>query len=504
MTLRDREMERARSPRKGRGVAGVAGAALLVLFASLCWGCAQQTRGSGEGPPYGRLELSSGYEPLDAGFRWAKQQALAYVFDGDPVGPWYEAALPGREAFCMRDVSHQSLGALALGLTDHTKNMMRKFAQNVAESRDWCSFWEINRYDQPAPVDYRSDEDFWYNLPANFDVLHSCYRIYEWTGDEDYLDDAAFENFYRRSLTDYVGAWDPDGDGIMESPEEAGYRGIPTYWEGEGARPLTGGDLIAAQFAANRAYARILSLRGETNEARTYGAAADRLRRIYNRDWWNPDLGRFYTSVLQDGTYDTTHIPLLQILPLYFGIVEEGERRDRLVGALPEGDIVEVNAYLPEVYYEAGRDELAFSHLMGQLDPQLHRREYPENSFTAIGVIVRYLMGINPLASQGVVETRSRLPRQVPWARVEHVPVLRNEIAVRHTGLAETRLSNESGSALQWRAVFRGRHETLYVDGRGASAAIRLTERGETESYVLVEVADGAERTIAVSPSSPG
>jgi len=31
------------------------------------------------------------------------------------VGYWYEAALPGREAFCMRDVSHQSIGAETLG-----------------------------------------------------------------------------------------------------------------------------------------------------------------------------------------------------------------------------------------------------------------------------------------------------------------------------------------------------------------------------------------------------
>lgn len=35
-------------------------------------------------------------------FDWAKNQSLAYAFDDDPVGLWYEASLPGREAFCMR------------------------------------------------------------------------------------------------------------------------------------------------------------------------------------------------------------------------------------------------------------------------------------------------------------------------------------------------------------------------------------------------------------------
>lgn len=48
---------------------------------------------------------------LNQVLEWAKEQALAYAFEDDPVGLWYEAALPGREAFCMRDVSHQSMGA---------------------------------------------------------------------------------------------------------------------------------------------------------------------------------------------------------------------------------------------------------------------------------------------------------------------------------------------------------------------------------------------------------
>ena len=52
------------------------------------------------------LSLSSPDAHLVEAFNWAKKQALAYAFEGDPVGPWYEAALPGREAFCMRDVSH--------------------------------------------------------------------------------------------------------------------------------------------------------------------------------------------------------------------------------------------------------------------------------------------------------------------------------------------------------------------------------------------------------------
>jgi hypothetical protein len=398
----------------------------------------------------------------------------------------------------MRDVSHQTSGALALGLWDHTKNMLHKFALGIAASRDWCSYWEINRYDQPAPVDYRSDEDFWYNLPANFDVIDASYRAYEWTGDIDYLTDPDFDEFYRRSLTDYVAAWDPNGDGLMESPEENGYRGIPTYWEGEGPRALTGGDLVAAQHAANLAYARVLALRGEEDEAREFLQRASGLRRAYNDDWWSPQLGRFYTSITQDGSFDTTHIPLLQILPLYYGIVEPGPQRERLLDNLAEGEIVEVNVYLAETYYQSGRDEVAFRYLMRQMDPALHRREYPENPFTAIGAIVRYLMGIDPLASQSIVETRSRLPQHVSWARVEHAPVLGNIITVEHNGLTETRLSNESGEPIRWRAVFPGAHDALEVDGRRVTAEQRSTDRGDRETHVVALVGPGQQSIVRV------
>src|SRR5208283_3524814 len=75
----------------------------------------------------GRVVFESSDQRLAAGFEWAKRQALAYVFHGDPVGDWYEAALPNRQAFCMRDVSHQSAGAQVLGLAPVTANLLRKF-----------------------------------------------------------------------------------------------------------------------------------------------------------------------------------------------------------------------------------------------------------------------------------------------------------------------------------------------------------------------------------------
>jgi hypothetical protein len=93
---------------------------MLMRNASMCF-VAAVLAGTGLAPSTGgkfesKLVFESSDPRLVEGFKWAKQQALAYAFDGDPVGPWCEAALPGREAFCMRDASHQGVGAHALGL----------------------------------------------------------------------------------------------------------------------------------------------------------------------------------------------------------------------------------------------------------------------------------------------------------------------------------------------------------------------------------------------------
>jgi len=394
-----------------------------------------------QSPPVGAVTFTSSHSELNAGFEWAKATALGYVFEGDPVGKWYEAALPGRAAFCMRDVSHQVHGGLALGLGEHTENMLRKFAVNIAASRQWTSYWEIDRLDRPAPVDYRSDEDFWYNLPANFDVVDAAWRTFEWTGNRAYLDDPDFDAFYRHSLTSYVAAWDPDGDGLMESPESNGYRGIPTYWEGGGPRALTGADLVAAQYAANNAYANVLRSRGDDVAATPFEVEASRLQALYNEDWWNPDTSRFYTAIVQDGSFDPSGLATGQVYPLYFGIVKSGVRRAGVVEGLPGGENVELNSYMAEVYYKNGRPERAFKYLMSQLDPDLQRREYPENPFSAIGTIAHHLMGVKPRASEGVIETAPQLPVGVEWAEISDLPVLGGRITVRHHRCAGVRSS---------------------------------------------------------------
>ena len=86
------------------------------------------------------MRLTSSEQTLVEGWEWAITQAQSFVRSADLVGDWIEASLPGRGAFCMRDVAHQSAGAQILGLRSHVKNMLRRFAEHVSGARDWCSF----------------------------------------------------------------------------------------------------------------------------------------------------------------------------------------------------------------------------------------------------------------------------------------------------------------------------------------------------------------------------
>ncbi len=190
-------------------------------------------------------------------FDWAVSNSNWYVGeDSDPVGPWYEAALPNRQAFCMRDVSHQCIGEELNGHGRQNANMMGKFVENISESKDYCSYWEIDRNNLPASADYVSDQDFWYNLNANFDVMNACYRLYLWTGDEVYINDPRFEEFFRLSANEYIDRWQLQADKIMErpgvmheddarvDPKFKTFRGLPSYEESVRGLTVTG-DLIA-------------------------------------------------------------------------------------------------------------------------------------------------------------------------------------------------------------------------------------------------------------------
>jgi hypothetical protein len=473
----------------------------------------------------GRLELETSDANLRTAFGWARGQALAYAFRGDPVGDWYEAALPGRQAFCMRDVSHQSMGAHALGLGRYTRNMLGKFAENISESKDWCSFWELNRENLPAPVDYRNDADFWYNLPANFDMLDACFRMYAWTGDRTYLTDTAFLNFYKRTVHDYVERWDLGLDRIMTRSRIMNVRGhvdpanrfqanrgIPSYEESD-RDFVVAADQIAVQYAGYLAYARFQQFLGNDGESKEFLRRAIEVKSFLNGVWWDKESGGYYSSLGLDHRLRKRGFNLAG---LYYGAAEDGPKADSVVNAIlrsvgnrePMG--IEEQSHLPEVLYRYGKEDAAYEQILDLTAESKNRREYPEVSYAVVGAIVTGLMGIElvlaepegalqeSLYVEGMVRTLSHLiTAKTKYAELRHVPVRGNEITVRHEGLNKTVLTNEEGPALMWKACFTGSHAKLLANGKAVQAVTSKSSReGARVSCAAVVVGSGEKKLV--------
>ena len=461
----------------------------------------------------GALEFDSSDTTLVRGFQWAKGQALAYVRDGDPVGPWYEASLPGRNAFCMRDVSHMSTGAHFLGLGVRTRNMLHRFAEHISASKQWCTWWEITREGKPAPVDYNNDHDFWYDLPANFDVLDTCYRQWLWTRDDAYLDDI-FLNYYRRTVTDYVEQWDHNKDGLLEHLPQYGHMGIGTYDEDLANDVLVGADLIAAQYAAYCCYAGFQRARNQDAVAKEFTAKADALKSLYNRDWWDASSNSYRAALGEDGTF---HKDLKAStgrgdieFPLYYGLTESGpktrasldvlEKCLQLDEAAIDGVIggVEGRSYLPDLFYKYGRSQSGYTALVAMMNPILKRREYPEVSYTVIGNLGSGLMGIRPSPNSEAIETYPQLNSDTGWAAMHHVPAGNNVVSIRHTENRETTLSNERGPAIAWRASFPGNANSIFMDGKRIPAENAARMGGTVETWHVLEVGPGETRVASL------
>jgi len=455
-----------------------------------------------------RLEFDSSDSRLVEGFNRAKRQAMAYVFDGDPVGPWYEAAEPGREAFCMRDVSHQAMGAHALGLARHNLNMLRRFAENISDARDWCSLWEIDRFNRPAPVDYESDALFWYNLPANFDVLDACHRMYLWSGDPAYVNDPVFLNFYDHTVTDYVERWALGLDDAMTRPRLLNVRGLPGNKKFQAARGIPGydegnhgyvlgSDVLATEYAAFLAYARIQEVRHNPQLARTFRRKAEDLRAMLNTRWWNDKEQCFYLRVGKDHNLEGRDAGNL----LNWGAVEDGPKL--------KAAVADAGTRRLEVLYRYGDPDAARERLLDVMTPGRSRMEYPEVPFSIVGNVANGLMGIELEAPSALlssseggwveasVRTQSKLGTHVAWAELRNLPFRANEISVRHEGDRKTIFTNQHGPAVIWYAAFPGTHETLLVNANPVRAVVQKMALEHTISYVRVTV--GAGGTVSVA-----
>jgi hypothetical protein len=429
----------------------------------------------------GRVRLESSAPRLVKAFNYAKGRALQGVYGGDPIGDWY-ASDPNSRTFCMRDVSHESLGAAVLGLGRHTENMLRRFAQSVASSRKWCGFWTITKDGFPSPDTYRSDTDFGYCLPANFDLVRACYRQLRWTGNRAYLD-AVFSGFYDHSVAAYVSTWDKSHTGWMKTMPE--FRRIHSSYNARPPQFQTSADLVAAQYSAYLAYAGIQDLKGERGSlswrmAQEYRAKAAALRARFETAWWNAGGHRFYSGIQEDGSFSAEYVDQSNVYALWFGL--PGERTkieaclDQMEQHHPRYD--STYSYFPEVFARYGRNERAYSGILEIADPVSSTYARGETAFAALGAIATGLMGIDPDVPNRRIETLPRLSREVEWVRISHLPVGPNEITVEHRGTRATAFTNQSGPPVEWRPTFP-------LNGKHLSLAVLTVRAGETRTANL-------------------
>jgi hypothetical protein len=163
---------------------------------------------------------------------------------------------------------------------------------------------------------------------------------------------------------------------------------------------------------------------------------------------------------------------------------------------VPEG--IEIESYLPEIFYRYGADDAAYARILALTDPAKSRREYPEVPFAVAGAVATGLMGLAPDARSRTLETRSALTAATVWAALKGVPVFDAVVDVRHDGRTKSSLAVRSGAAVVWKAVFDGTWDSLEVDGVPRIAWLGTDEAGRPVSWVTVEAAAGSRVVVSV------
>ena len=484
----------------------------IVCALLLCVAAANAMKAQSAAPVAGSPTPESGlrFESSDArlteAFDWAKAQALRYAHDGsDPVGPWYEAALPGRDAFCMRDVAHQTTGAAALGLDAQNRNMLGRFAAAVAPGRDWAGYWEIDKQGRPSDADYVSDEDFWYNLPANFDVLDAIVRMWRWTGDDSYLNDASLQRFFRVTADEYVKAWRLEPDSILNRPrimnrrlnqgKFVASRGIPSYSEGEVGFNL-GTDLLAAEYRAFVSLEVIASRGHDAAAEQRYATIAGKILRIIEQRAWSEKEQHFMGFFSQDGKTHGNGDAMV----LYFGATHHPVHIRAALKRIESAEYlkgigIEEESYLAQTFYRYGETEAAYERIVDLTRADKERREYPEVSYSVIGALVTGMMGIDVVGED--IASLARLRGQTETAKMSGIRVRGQVVDVEHIGDARSELTSHSDKALRWRAEFAGRVAMLRVDGKMAPAESGLDAVQMPVSWVVVDVPAGGTVTVS-------
>jgi hypothetical protein len=453
------------------------------------------------------IRMASSDTLLISVFNWARKTSNDYVGNSsDPVGPWYEASLPNREAFCIRDVSHQCIGAEILWQGKQNLNMFSKFVENISESKDYCSYWEINRYNKPAPVDYASDQDFWYNLNASFDIIDASYKLFLWTGDSTYIFSKAFNSFFEVTLNQYIERWQLQPDRIMERPAIMNLkpgtvkyryaRGIPSYDESQDDMVVSS-DLLGMIYNGFNTYAQILNLKNQDELSAQYQKKAGEYLRLIDSLWWDESSKSYFAFYKTDKKFYHGGVSNSEFM-LWYHVIKDPARIQKSLREIRNSQ-VEVLSYLPMLFYRYGFNKDGYDFLVKIYYDK--RRSYPEASSGVIEGIVSGLMGVEPSVIDSRITTCPRLSQKSNWVTVENIPVFTGLISLRHESPTKTVFANKSDNEVTWRAMFQGSYKQIKVDGKSMPAKLCSDAIGASYSYIDVEALAKSQLTAEALPN---
>ncbi|MWV43991.1 hypothetical protein GRF59_10125 [Paenibacillus sp. HJL G12] len=482
-----------------------------------------------QGPPASSLTIDSPNAALNDGFDWAKNRALGLTFyPGNPmIGhesewwrlsdsthtstvPGYWGAYENRESFYNRDISHQSDGGHLLGLDDETFSMMKTFAgSSTLPGQNGWPLWAHSSYG----LMYYMDGTGFRELPSPFDIMHKSYQQYLWTGDSRWINDPTLSAYYDSTvgpfLADHGVVWN-DANPSIEQPVVKMKPGeyTPTYYEFITDHFVSAGDSLALEYQSLLAYAEILKAKGDSAGSTLWKNRAQRLKDYYEAHWYDPSTGHYIRGFDANGGFksDWGHEASM-FIPLK-GLGDFGPRTHAFLDYIRANDDdlnVEATTYLPEMYYNYNRSAEGWYWLSKILK---EKNTYPEVSFTALSNAIVGMMGLQPNAPASKVSTISRLTDEVPWAEVNHVKIGSNDLKIKHNGLTNSTLTNNSGEAITWEAQFYGKYSLLNVNGSPIAAKTK-TLYGQEISYVDVVVNSGeschvgAETIDYIAPTAP-
>ena len=477
-----------------------------------------------------QAKVTSSNEEIEEGFNWAIDKTNQFVMtgkkgivnkdenrpNGDGSGekeylPSYWAGYYDRTAFYGRDFVHQATGGHIAGLEDENFSMFKVFAKNATESRKWYTLWAFNFDGSAHTIDYKDDNVFVREVPAQFELVEKAYEQYLWSGDERYIYDDDLWNFYTKVMTDFVNLHDDQNPNGIAEGKGGIFQGSCTYNE-RGEHPIEAGDAIGSQYQATLAYAGMLEARGQEQEAKEWYKKADKLKKYFNEEWSivDPDnKDDHYARIIDKdgnkkndfGKENSWFMPMKLI-------TEPGQRNDKYLDYISEKlgngigttteapKNIEAYTYIPDTYFPYNRNEEAWKwmkYILSVRDEDHERPsqgtngDYPEISFTVVSQTVEGMMGIEANAPKKSIITAPRLPGDVDWIKIDDLEMGEHEISVEHHGLNETILTNKAKNPLKWEARFYGDYDYINVNGKRVKATQKEVN-GVKVSYTKINV----------------